>query len=59
MFSPVCFALGGLLGWGTSRGGAIVQRVWPVVLRVQITVTSATLSLVAWRRDRMFEGPLQ
>ena len=42
--------LGSLLGWGTARGGASVQRVWPVVLRVQILITSATLSLVAsWR----------
>ncbi len=42
--------VGGLLGWGAARGGTRVQRVWPVVLRVQILVTSATLSLVAaWR----------
>ncbi len=42
--------VGGLLGWGAAQGGTRVQRVWPVVLRVQILVTSATLSLVAaWR----------
>jgi predicted permease len=50
VFSLVCFIVGGLLGWGAAQGGARVQRVWPVVLRVQILVTSATLSLVAaWR----------
>jgi hypothetical protein len=61
VLSLVCFALGGLLGWGTSRGGATVQRVWPVVLRSQILVTSATLSLVAsWRLTSASEllGPL-
>ena len=50
MLSLVCFIVGGLLGWGAAQGGARSQRVWPVVLRVQILVTSATLSLVAaWR----------
>ncbi len=50
VLSLVCFMVGGLLGWGAARGGTRVQRVWPVVLRVQILVTSATLSLVAaWR----------
>jgi predicted permease len=50
VLSLLCFAVGGLLGWGTAQGGPRVQRVWPVVLRVQILVTSATLSLVAaWR----------
>ena len=61
MLSLVCFVLGGMLGWGTSRGGATLQRVWPVVLRVQILVTSATLSLVAsWRLTSASEllGPL-
>jgi len=61
VLSLVCFALGGLLGWGTARGGDTVQRVWPVVLRVQILVTSATLSLVAsWRLTSASEllGPL-
>jgi hypothetical protein len=61
VLSLFCFLLGGLLGWGTARGGATVQRVWPVVLRVQILVTSATLSLVAaWRLTSASEllGPL-
>ena len=50
VLSLVCFLVGGLLGWGAAQGGTRVQRVWPVVLRVQILVTSATLSLVAaWR----------
>jgi predicted permease len=50
VLSLVCFMVGGLLGWGAAQGGTRVQRVWPVVLRVQILVTSATLSLVAaWR----------
>ncbi len=53
--------VGGLLGWGAAQGGTRVQRVWPVVLRVQILVTSATLSLVAaWRLTSAGElvGPL-
>ena len=53
--------VGGLLGWGAAQGGVRVQRVWPVVLRVQILVTSATLSLVAaWRLTSAGElvGPL-
>ena len=61
MLSLVCFMVGGLLGWGAAQGGARVQRVWPVVLRVQILVTSATLSLVAaWRLTSVSElvGPL-
>ena len=61
VLSLVCFMLGSLLGWGTARGGASVQRVWPVVLRVQILITSATLSLVAsWRLTSASEllGPL-
>src|SRR5271157_2454160 len=50
VLSLVCFMVGGLVGWGAAQGGARVQRVWPVVLRVQILVTSTTLSLVAaWR----------
>ncbi len=50
VLSLVCFVVGGLLGWGAAQGGAAVQRVWPVVLRVQILATSATLYLVAvWR----------
>jgi hypothetical protein len=61
VLSLVCFALGGLLGWGAARGGPTVQRVWPVVLRVQILVTAATLSLAAsWRLTSAGEllGPL-
>ncbi len=53
--------VGGLLGWGAAQGRSRVQRVWPVVLRVQILVTSATLSLVAaWRLTSAGElvGPL-
>jgi hypothetical protein len=50
VLSLACFVVGGLVGWGAARGGTQVQRVWPVVLRAQILVTSATLSLVAaWR----------
>jgi hypothetical protein len=50
VLSLVCFVAGGLLGWAAAQGGERVQRVWPVVLRAQILVTSATLSLVAaWR----------
>jgi hypothetical protein len=50
VLSLVCFAAGSLIGWATAKGGARVQRVWPVVLRAQILLTSATLSLVAaWR----------
>ncbi|MGA2471906.1 MAG: hypothetical protein ABSG39_00250 [Acidimicrobiales bacterium] len=61
MLSLVCFMVGGLLGWGAAQGRSRVQRVWPVVLRVQILVTSATLSLVAaWRLTSAGElvGPL-
>jgi hypothetical protein len=50
VLSLLCFVVGGLIGWGASRGGARVQQVWPIVLRIQILLTSATLSLVAaWR----------
>jgi predicted permease len=61
VLSLVCFTVGGLLGWGAARAGPHVQRVWPVVLRVQILVTSATLSLVAaWRLTsaRQLVGPV-
>ena len=61
MLSLVCFMVGGVLGWGAAQGGTRMQRVWPVVLRVQILVTSATLSLVAaWRLTSAGElvGPL-
>jgi len=55
------FMVGGLVGWGSAHGGPVVQRTWPVFLRVQILVTSATLSLVAaWRLTSFGEllGPL-
>jgi hypothetical protein len=61
VLSLVCFMVGGLLGWGAAQGGTRVQRAWPVVLRVQILVTSATLSLVAaWRLTSLGQllGPL-
>ncbi len=61
MLSLVCFIAGGLLGWGAAQGGARTQRVWPLVLRVQILLTSATLSLVAaWRLTSVSQllGPL-
>jgi hypothetical protein len=61
VLSLVCFLVGGVLGWGAAQGGARVQRIWPVVLRVQILATSATLSLVAsWRLTsaRQLVGPL-
>ena len=61
MLSLVCFLVGGLLGWGAAQGGTRVQRAWPIALRVQILVTSATLSLVAaWRLTSAGElvGPL-
>jgi predicted permease len=50
VLSLLCFVVGGLIGWASTRGGDTVQRVWPIVLRAQILITSATLSLVAaWR----------
>jgi predicted permease len=61
VLSLVCFLVGGLLGWGAAQGGTRVQRVWPVVLRVQILATSATLSFAAaWRLTSIGEllGPL-
>jgi hypothetical protein len=61
VLSLICFIAGGILGWATAQGGPAVQRVWPVVLRVQILATSATLSLVAvWRLTSVGEllGPL-
>ncbi len=61
VLSLVCFLAGGLLGWGAAQGGARTQRVWPVVLRIQILLTSATLSLVAaWRLTSASElaGPV-
>src|SRR5271154_5856623 len=61
VLSLICFFAGGLLGWATAHGGPAVQRSWPVVLRIQILATSATLSLVAvWRLTSIGEllGPL-
>jgi hypothetical protein len=61
VLSLVCFLVGGLLGWGAAQGGVRVQRVWPIALRVQILVTSASLSLVAaWRLTSVGElvGPI-
>jgi hypothetical protein len=50
VLSLLCFIVGGLVGWGASKGGPGVQRAWPVFLRVQILLTAAVLSLVAaWR----------
>ena len=50
MLSLVCFVAGGLVGWAAAQGGVRLQRAWPVVLRAQILVTAATLSLAAaWR----------
>jgi predicted permease len=61
VLSLVCFLVGGLLGWGAANGGPQIRRIWPVVLRVQILVTSATLSFAAaWRLTSVRElvGPL-
>ena len=61
MLTLVWFIVGGLVGWAAARGGPAVQRAWPVFLRVQILVTSATLSLVAaWRLTSVSQllGPL-
>ena len=61
VLSLICFFVGGILGWASAQGGPAVQRVWPVVLRIQILATSATLSLFAvWRLTSVGEllGPL-
>jgi hypothetical protein len=61
VLSLLCFAVGGWVGWSASRAGARVQRMWPIFLRAQIVVTSATLSLVAaWRLTGVGQlfGPL-
>jgi len=61
VLSLLCFVVGGLIGWSASRGGERLQRAWPVVLRIQILVTSATLSLfAAWRLTALGQlvGPL-
>jgi hypothetical protein len=50
VLSLLCFIVGGLVGWGASKGGPGVRRAWPVILRIQILLTAAILSLVAaWR----------
>jgi predicted permease len=61
VLSLLWFVVGGLLGWWASRGGSHVQRAWPIVLRVQILLTAATLSLfAAWRLTALTQlvGPL-
>jgi hypothetical protein len=61
MLSLLCFIVGGLFGWFASRKGGRVETAWPVVLRTQILLTSALLSLVAaWRLTTLGEvvGPL-
>jgi hypothetical protein len=61
VLSLVCFVAGGLVGWAAAQGGVRVQRLWPVVLRAQILLTSATLSLAAaWRLNSASQllGPL-
>jgi hypothetical protein len=61
VLSLLCFVVGGVIGWCASRGGGPIQRAWPVVLRIQILLTSATLSLVAaWRLTAFGQlvGPL-
>jgi hypothetical protein len=50
VLSLLCFIVGGLVGWGASKGGPGVRRAWPIILRIQILLTAAVLSLVAaWR----------
>ncbi len=50
VLSLLCFVVGGLVGWGTTKGGVGVRRAWPVILRIQILATAAVLSLfAAWR----------
>jgi len=61
VLSLLCFVVGGLIGWSASRAGERLQRAWPVVLRIQILITSATLSLfAAWRLTALGQlvGPL-
>jgi hypothetical protein len=61
VLSLLWFVVGGLLGWWASRGGSRVQRAWPIVLRIQILLTAATLSLfAAWRLTALTQlvGPL-
>jgi hypothetical protein len=50
VLSLLCFVVGGVVGWGASKGGPTIRRAWPVILRIQILLTSAILSLAAaWR----------
>jgi hypothetical protein len=61
VLSLLCFVVGGLIGWSASRSGSRVQRAWPIALRTQILLTSATLSLfAAWRLTALTQlvGPL-
>jgi hypothetical protein len=61
VLSLLCFVVGGLLGWSASRSGSRVQHAWPIILRTQILLTSATLSLfAAWRLTALTQvvGPL-
>jgi hypothetical protein len=61
VLSLLCFVTGGLIGWFTSRKGGWIEKAWPIVLRSQILLTSATLSLVAaWRLTTLGQvvGPL-
>ena len=61
MLSLLCFVVGGGFGWFASRKGGRIETAWPVVLRTQILLTSAPLSLVAaWRLTTLGEvvGPL-
>ncbi len=61
VLSLLCFVVGGLIGWFASRRSGRIQVTWPIVLRVQILLTSATLSLVAaWRLTSLQQlvGPL-
>jgi hypothetical protein len=61
VLSLLCFVVGGLIGWFASRRGGWIQLAWPIVLRIQILLTSATLSLVAaWRLTALGQvvGPL-
>ena len=52
MLSLICFVVGGILGWLAAQGGPVVQRLWPIALRVQILTTSIVLSMVVvWRLD--------
>jgi len=56
VLSLLCFIVGGLVGFGASKSGPGVQRAWPVILRVQILLTAAILSLAAaWRLTTVSE----